>query len=66
MNGEPLRILLVEDNDAHAELVTRSFEDHHVANEIIHVTDGEQALDYLFRRGDYEWNTKRSRQRKLK
>ncbi|MCP4661636.1 MAG: response regulator [bacterium] len=51
--GEPLRILLVEDNAAHAMLVIRSFEDHRVANNIHHVSDGEAALDYLFRRGVY-------------
>lgn len=51
--GEPLTVLLVEDNLAHAEMVKRSFEDHRVANRIIHVTDGEMALDYLLRRGQY-------------
>jgi CheY-like chemotaxis protein len=51
--GEPLTVLLVEDNLAHAEMVKRSFEDHRVANRIIHVTDGEMALDYLMRRGEY-------------
>ena len=50
MRGEPFTILLVEDNPAHAELVLRSFEDHRVANKIIHLSDGESALDYLFRR----------------
>ena len=53
MRGEPFTILLVEDNPAHAELVLRSFEDHRVANRIIHLSDGESALDYLFRRGPH-------------
>jgi len=53
IHGEALRILLVEDNAAHAERVKRSLEDHRVANRIHHVTNGEAALDYLFRRGAY-------------
>lgn len=53
MRGEPVTILLVEDDPAHAELVMRSFEDHRVANRIRHVLDGDAALDYLFRRGAY-------------
>jgi two-component system, response regulator len=53
LTGEPLHILLVEDNDAHAELVIRGMRDQQVANKIHHVSDGEQALDYLFMRGAY-------------
>lgn len=53
MNGEPLIILLVEDNLDHAELVMRNMEDFQVANVIIHVEDGEAALDYLHGRGMY-------------
>lgn len=52
--GEPLKILLVEDNPAHAEMVLRSFEDNRIANEITHVEDGEQALDYLNNQGIYK------------
>ena len=53
IKGNPLTILLVEDNPDHAELIFRSLKDHRVANKIYHVIDGETALDYLFRRGDY-------------
>jgi two-component system, response regulator len=53
LNGEPLHILLVEDNEDHAELVIRGMKDQRVANKIHHVPDGEAALDYLFRRGKY-------------
>ena len=53
MEGEPLVVLLVEDNLDHAELVMRSFREHRVLNAVHHVTDGQAALDYLFRRGEY-------------
>jgi two-component system response regulator len=53
LNGEPLHILLVEDNEAHAELVIRGMRDQLVANKIHHVLDGEQALDYLFLRAAF-------------
>jgi CheY-like chemotaxis protein len=53
MDGGPLVILLVEDNPDHVELIMRSLQDHRVANKIYHVPDGESALDYLFRRGNY-------------
>ena len=52
--SDVLTILLVEDNGDHAELVTRSFEQHRAPARIYHVTDGEQALNYLRRRGAYE------------
>lgn len=53
LTGEPLHILLVEDNEAHAELVIRGMRDQRVANKLHHVLDGEKALDYLFSRGEY-------------
>ena len=53
MNGEPLVILLVEDNPDHTELIKRNLADHRILNEIQHVSDGEAALDYLFRKGNY-------------
>lgn len=53
MKGKPLTILLVEDNPDHAELVIRNMEEFSVANTIVHVQDGEAALDYLLDRGKY-------------
>jgi CheY-like chemotaxis protein len=53
MNGDPVIILLVEDDLAHAEIVRRNFEGFRIANRLIHVTDGQAALDYLYRQGDY-------------
>jgi CheY-like chemotaxis protein len=53
VQGEPLKILFVEDDPAHAELVKRSLEDHRVVNQIYHLFDGEEALDFLFGRNKY-------------
>ena len=47
------RILLVEDNPNDVELTLSAFEEHHLANEVVVVRDGAEALDYLFRRGVY-------------
>jgi len=54
MMGEPVLVMLVEDNEDHAELVIRTMEDHRIANKIMHFSDGQTALDYLLRKGDYE------------
>jgi CheY-like chemotaxis protein len=53
MKGEQLNILLIEDNMAHAKLITRCLESNRVANHLYHVSDGEQALDYIFHRNAY-------------
>jgi len=47
MKGESIVILLVEDDPAHAEIVQRNFAECRVANRIMHVSDGQAALDYL-------------------
>jgi two-component system response regulator len=46
-------ILLVEDNPDDVELTLRAFEKSKVANDIVVVRDGEQALNYLFRTGPH-------------
>jgi two-component system response regulator len=46
-------ILLVEDSDDDIELTLRAFARSHVANDIVVVRDGAEALDYLFRAGAY-------------
>ena len=53
MMGEPVLVMLVEDNADHAELVIRTLEDHRIANRIQHFTDGQTAIDYLLRQGQY-------------
>jgi len=53
VQGEPIIILLVEDDPAHAEIVRRNLREFRVANRIVHVEDGQAALDYLFHQGAY-------------
>lgn len=53
MTGEPVLVMLVEDNVDHAELVIRTLEEHQIANKVRHFLDGQSALDYLFQRGEY-------------
>ncbi len=47
------RILLVEDSPRDAELALDALAAHHLANEVVHVRDGADALDYLYRRGQF-------------
>jgi len=47
------RILLVEDSARDAELILDALESHKVVNEVMHVRDGAEALDYLCRRGQF-------------
>jgi DNA-binding response OmpR family regulator len=54
IKGHPIVILLVEDDLAHAEIVRRNLRDFRVANRIIHVEDGQAALDYLHARAPYD------------
>lgn len=53
MLAEPILVMLVEDNADHAELVIRTLENHHIPTRILHISDGESALDYLLRRNGY-------------
>lgn len=45
------RILLIEDSANDAELILAALSENHLANEVVVVRDGEEALDYLYRRG---------------
>jgi len=46
-------IVIVEDNPNDAELMVRSLKKNQLANSLIVLEDGEQALDFIFRRGQY-------------
>jgi len=51
------RILLVEDSVRDAEIALAALGDYHLANQVIHLRDGEAALDYLYRRGEFATRT---------
>ena len=57
MIGEPILVMLIEDNIDHAELVIRTLEEHRIGNRVEHFLDGQSALDYLFQRGEYSEST---------
>ncbi len=46
-------ILLVEDNPTDAELCIRALKKHNLANNLVWVKDGAEALDFVFRTGPY-------------
>jgi CheY-like chemotaxis protein len=48
------RILMVEDDPKDVELTLTALEEYNLANEVVVTRDGEQALDYLYRRGEYK------------
>jgi two-component system, response regulator len=48
-----VEILLVEDNASDAELAMRALKKHNLANNIVWVKDGEEAIDFLFCAGKY-------------
>jgi CheY-like chemotaxis protein len=53
MQFEQIEILYVEDNPLDAELTLRALKKGGLANRVLHLKDGQQALDYLFREGEY-------------
>ena len=53
MNGLG-RILLVEDDPKDIDLTLKALAQYNLVNEVVIARDGEEALDYLFRRGDFE------------
>jgi DNA-binding response OmpR family regulator len=48
------RILIVEDDPNDVELTLTALEEYNLANEVIVTRDGEEALDYLYCRGNFK------------
>lgn len=48
-----VEILLVEDNMSDAELTIRVLKKNNLANKLVHLEDGQEALDFIFAEGNY-------------
>lgn len=53
MNLNPADVLLVEDNISDAELTVRQLKKYNMANNLFHVKDGEEALEFIFATGRF-------------
>ena len=54
MDHNSVEVLLVEDNTDDAELTIRELKKNNFANNLFHVRDGAEALDFIFAKGKYE------------
>lgn len=52
-NTQPIEILLVEDNPGDARLALEALKERKIRNNLHHVKDGVEALDYLYQRAEY-------------
>ncbi|MBF0147290.1 MAG: response regulator [Magnetococcales bacterium] len=52
-DAQPVTILMVEDDDAHAALIERNLRRGGIINKVVRLDNGRQALDFLFNRGRY-------------
>ena len=52
MNPQSVEVLLIEDNASDAELTIRELKKHNMANNLVHLKNGEEALDFIFGTGE--------------
>lgn len=53
VNSKNVEILLVEDSEDDAGLIIRTLKQYHLTNNLIHLTDGAEALEFIFATGKY-------------
>lgn len=53
MSSNDVEILLVEDNMSDAELTIRALKKNNIVNNLIHLRDGVEAINYIFCKGKY-------------
>lgn len=54
MEHKEVEILLIEDNRDEAELTIRALKKHKLANRLLHIDDGVEALDFIFGEGKHQ------------
>lgn len=52
-DNDDIEIMIIEDNQEDAELTMRALKKHHLANKIVHLVDGAEALDFIYGQGDF-------------
>jgi two-component system, response regulator len=52
MNNIAVEVLLIEDNPEDAELTIRVLKKNNLANNLVHLQDGEEALEFIFAKGN--------------
>jgi two-component system, response regulator len=57
---QPAEIILVEDNMSDADLVIRSLKKNNLANQVLHLEDGQKVLDYIFSEGEWAGRNKQN------
>ncbi|HTF18507.1 MAG TPA: response regulator [Chryseolinea sp.] len=50
---QSVEILLIEDNPHEAQLIIRSLRKHHLANKLLHIDDGAEAINFIFAEKGY-------------
>ena len=53
MSTEPMTLILAEDDEGHASLVQRNLRRAGFVNDLVHVKDGQEALDYIRGEGTF-------------
>lgn len=54
MTEQEVEILIIEDNPYDAELAIRALQKQNLANKLVHLSDGAEALEFIFGTGEYE------------
>jgi CheY-like chemotaxis protein len=54
MDHTEIEILLVEDNSSDAEMTIRALKKNNISNNIVHLKDGAEAIDFIFGTGQFE------------